>query len=124
MFFFTSDFGITFEGGGELELVANADADYACKAADKRSVSGGAVMSAGACVGWFLRTQKSLTTLSTTNPEYVGQADAIKEMIFCGCTEKNFFDTYVLFSYLDPPRQGGRVPGTHPPPVDAIQTSI
>ena len=50
MFFPTSDFGITFQRGSGLELVAFADADYASKATDRRSVSGGAIMCAGACV--------------------------------------------------------------------------
>ena len=59
-------FGITFQRDGKLELIANADADYASKATDKRSVSGGVVTCAWACVGWFSRTQKCLTTLSTT----------------------------------------------------------
>ena len=44
--FFSSDFGITFQRGSGLDLVA--DADYASKA--MRSVSGGAVMCVGACV--------------------------------------------------------------------------
>ena len=51
-----------------------ADADYASKAADRKSVSGGAVMCAGACVRWFSRTQKGVT-LSTTKAEYVALAD-------------------------------------------------
>ena len=42
MFFFTSNFGITLQRGSRLELVAYADADYASKATDRRSVSGGA----------------------------------------------------------------------------------
>ena len=37
--FFTSYFGITFQRGSGLELVAYADADYASKTTDKRSVS-------------------------------------------------------------------------------------
>ena len=76
--FFTSEFGITFQRGSGLELVADADADYASKATDMRSVSGGAVMCAGACVCWFSRTQKCVT-LSTTEAEYVALADTIKE---------------------------------------------
>ena len=46
----TSDCGITFHKGSGLELVAFADEDYANVATDKRSLSGGAVMCAGACV--------------------------------------------------------------------------
>ena len=79
--FFTSDFGITFQRGSGLELVAYADADYASNATDRRSVSGGAVMCAGACVCWFSRTLKCVT-LSTTEAEYVAPADTIKQVIF------------------------------------------
>ena len=42
-----------------------ADADYASKATDKRSVSGGLSMCGGASVSWLSRTQKCVT-LSTT----------------------------------------------------------
>ena len=44
-----SDVGITFQKGSGLELVVNVDADYTSKATDRRSVSGGTVMCAGAC---------------------------------------------------------------------------
>ena len=56
-----------------------ADADYASKAADKRSVSGGALICAGSCVGWISRTQKKTLTLSTTDAVYVTLADTIME---------------------------------------------
>ena len=79
--FSTSDFGITFQRGSGLELVAFADANYASKAIDKRSVSGGAIMCAGACVCWFSRTKKCVT-LSTTEAEYEALADTIKEAMF------------------------------------------
>ena len=57
-----------------------ADEDYASKAADRRSVSGGLVMCGGACVSWFSRTQKCVTR-TTTEAEYVGLADAIKGVL-------------------------------------------
>ena len=59
----TSSFGITFQRGtvGGLSLQVFADADYASKAADSRSVSGGLVMCGGACVSWFSRAQKCVT---------------------------------------------------------------
>ena len=58
-----------------------ADADYASKATDMRSVSGGAIMCGGACVCWFSRTQKCVT-LSTSEAEYVAHGDAVKELLF------------------------------------------
>ena len=63
----TSSVGITFQRGttGGLSLQVFVNADYASKAADRRSVSGGLVMCRGACVSWFSRTQRCVT-LSTT----------------------------------------------------------
>ena len=54
-----------------------ADADYASKPNDRRSVSGGLVMCEGAYVSSFSKTQKCVT-LSTTEAEYVALAGAIK----------------------------------------------
>ena len=70
-----------FQRDGGLELVGFAVADYASKATDKKSVSGGAVMFASACVCWFSRTQKCVK-LSTTEAEYVALGDTIKEAMF------------------------------------------
>ena len=58
-----------------------ADADYASKATDRRSVSGGVIMCGGACVCWFSRTQKCVT-LSTSEAEYVALGDTVKELLF------------------------------------------
>ena len=79
----TSSLGITFQRGsvGERGLQAFADADYASKATNRRSVSGGLVMFGGACVSWFSRTQKCVT-LFTTKAEYVALADIVKEVLF------------------------------------------
>ena len=49
----TRGFGITYQRGTTtvgISLEVFADADYASKATDRRSVSGGAIMSASACV--------------------------------------------------------------------------
>ena len=64
-----------------IYLKVFADADYASKATDTRSVSGGAIMCGGACVCWFSRTQKCVT-LSTSEAEYVAHGDAVKELLF------------------------------------------
>ena len=58
-----------------------ADADYASKATDKRSVSGGSIMCGGASVCWFSTTQKCVT-LSTSEAEYVALGNAVKELLF------------------------------------------
>ena len=80
---FTSYFEISFLRGSGLELDAYADADYASKAAERRSVSGAAVMYAGACVCRCSSAQRR-ATLSTAEAEYVALADTIKDILFCG----------------------------------------
>ena len=62
-------------------MLAFADADYASKAADRRSVSGGVIMCGGAAVSWFSRTQKCVT-LSTTAAENVALSDVLEEVLF------------------------------------------
>ena len=64
-----------------ISLEVFADADYASKTTDRRSVSGGVITCGGASVCWFFRTQKC-ATLSTSEAEYVALGDAIKE---CYC---------------------------------------
>ena len=75
----TCGFGITYHRGTTvgISLEVFADADYASKATDRMSASGGAIMCAGACVCWFSRTQKCVT-LSTSEAEYVALGDAVK----------------------------------------------
>ena len=80
----TCGFGITCQRGTTvvgISLEVFADADYASKATDRRSVSGGTIMCAGACVCWFSRTQKCVA-LSTSEAEYVALGDAVKELLF------------------------------------------
>ena len=81
----TCGFGITYQRettvGIFLELFA--DADYASKATDMmRSVSGGVIMCAGACVCLFLGRRNKCVTLSTSEAEYVTLGDAVKELLF------------------------------------------
>ena len=56
------------------------NADYASKATDRRSVSGGAIMCSGACVCWFCKTQRCLT-LSTSEAERATFRDAVKMLL-------------------------------------------
>ena len=54
----TCGFHITYQLGTTVSVSLEdfADADYASRATDRGSVSGGAIMCAGACVCWFSRT--------------------------------------------------------------------
>ena len=56
----TSEYGITFQRKtlSSISLEVFADADYASKATERRSVSGGLIMRGGASVCWFSRTKK------------------------------------------------------------------
>ena len=64
-----------------LSLISFADADYASRSTDRRSVSGGVVMCAGGPVSWHSKTQKCVT-LSTTQAEYVAVSDMGKVILF------------------------------------------
>ena len=79
----TSKYGIKFQRGtlSSISLEVFADADYASKATDRWSVSGGLIMCRGASVCWFSRTQK-IVILSTSKAEYVALGDAVKELLF------------------------------------------
>ena len=79
----TSEYGIAFQRGtlSGISLEVFADADYASKTTDRRSVSGGVIMCGGASVCWFPRTQKCVT-LSTSEAESVALGDAVKELLF------------------------------------------
>ncbi|CAB1108760.1 unnamed protein product [Ectocarpus sp. CCAP 1310/34] len=81
----TSHFGISFQRGTVegFSLQGYADADFARKAADRGSVSGGIVTCEGGAVSWFSRTQKCVT-LSTTEAEYVALGHVVKEILFLG----------------------------------------
>ena len=76
----TCGFSPTYQRGTAvgISLEIFADADYASRATDRRSVSGGAIMCAGACVCWLSRTQKCVT-LTPSEAEYVALGDSVKE---------------------------------------------
>ena len=73
------------------------DADYAHEANDRKSVSDGVEMCAGACVSFYSTTQKCIT-LSTTEAEYVAMATGIRETIFMRGV------SFFLIAMLDIPR--------------------
>ena len=77
----TKDLGLTFERGSGFNLSVFADANYAEKADDRRSVSGVAVTLGNSVVSWVSSTQE-IVTLSTTEAEYVALGDGVKEALF------------------------------------------
>ena len=77
----TKDLSLTFEWGSGLEISVFADANYAQKTDDRRSVSGVAVTVGKSSVSKFSSTQK-IVTLSTTEAEYVALGDGVKEALF------------------------------------------
>ena len=77
----TKNMSLTFEWGSGLKISVFADANYADKADDRRSVSRVAVTVGKASVSWFSSTQK-IVTLSTTEAKYVALGDGVKETLF------------------------------------------
>ena len=77
----TPSLGITYVRGSGLGLDVYADADYAEKANNRRSVSGVAVTLGGTVVSHASRTQK-VTSLSTSEAEYIAAGDGVKEALF------------------------------------------
>ena len=77
----TRNLGITYKRGSRSSLAAFADADYASKATDGRSISGVAVMLRGAAVCAISRTQ-ICERLSTAEAEHVATAEGVKDGLF------------------------------------------
>ena len=73
--------GITFVRGSGLSLNVYADADYAYKDDERRSVSGIAVTVGGTVVRHASKTQR-VVSLSTSEAEYIAAGDGIKEALF------------------------------------------
>ena len=67
--------------GSGLDISVFADANYAEKADDRRSVFEVAVTVGKSSVSWFSSTQK-IVTLSTTETEYIALGDGVKEALF------------------------------------------
>ena len=73
----TKNMGIVFRRGRDLKLSLFADADYADRCNDRRSVSGVAVMLGNTAVSANSTTQHCVT-LSTSESEYVAMAHGAK----------------------------------------------
>ena len=77
----TKNLSLTFEWRSGLDISVFANANYAEKADDRRSVSGVAIIVGKSSVSWFSSTQK-IVTLSTTEAEYVALGDGVKKALF------------------------------------------
>ena len=67
--------------GSDLSLNVYADADYASKENDRRSVSGIAVTLGGTAVSHTSKTQR-VVSLSTSEAEYIAAGEGVKEALF------------------------------------------
>ena len=87
--------------GSGVDLELYVDSDFASRDTNRRSVPGGVVMCAGACVSFSSssRAQKSVT-LSSTEAEYVALAAGIKETIY-------IYILRYIWSFIFPDRDVG-----------------
>ena len=77
----TRSLGITYVWGSGLSLNVYADADYASKENDRRSVSGIAVTLGGTVVSHTSKTQ-CVVSLSASEAEYIVAGEGVKEALF------------------------------------------
>uniref|UniRef100_A0AAV1T461 Uncharacterized protein n=1 Tax=Peronospora matthiolae TaxID=2874970 RepID=A0AAV1T461_9STRA len=63
-----------------LQLEAYSDADYATDRADRKSLSGSAVLHNGMAVSWTAKKQGGIS-LSTTASEFVVASEVARELI-------------------------------------------
>ena len=99
----TKSLGITYVRGSGLSLDVYADADYANKDNDRRSVSGIAVPLGGTVVSHASKTQR-VVSLPISEAEYIATGDGVNEALFvraalsciapetCGASVKVFGD--------------------------------
>ena len=77
----TRSLGITYVRGSGMSLSVYADADYASKENDRRSVSGIAATLGGTVVSHTSKTQR-LVSLSTSEAEYIAAGEGVKKTLF------------------------------------------
>lgn len=77
----TTDMGIRYESGINLDLCGYSDADYAGDIETRRSTSGYVFMFGNGIISWGSERQKSVA-LSTTESEYMAAAHAMKELVW------------------------------------------
>ena len=77
----TKSLGITYVRDSGLSLNVYADADYANKDNDRRSVSGVVVTLRGTVVSHASKTQR-VVSLSTSEAGYIAAEDGVKETLF------------------------------------------
>ena len=75
----TRSLGITYVRGSGLSLNIYADADYASKENDRRSVSGIAVTLGGTVMSHTSKTQR-VVSLLTSDAEYIAAGEGVKEV--------------------------------------------
>ena len=78
----TKSFGITYLQGSGLGLEVYADADYADKTNDRRTVSGIAVTLEGTVVSHAASKTQHVVSLSTSEAEYIAAGDEVKAALF------------------------------------------
>ena len=94
----TRSLGITYVRGSGLSLNVYADADYASKENDRRSVSGVAVTLGGTAVSHTSKTQR-VVSLSTSEAEYIAAGEEVKEALF----------VRVVLSFIAPETSGASI---------------
>ncbi|KAJ8631789.1 hypothetical protein MRB53_025112 [Persea americana] len=77
----TLDFGVFYREGGDYELVAYTDSDYAGDLEDRKSTSSYLFLSSYGAVSWSSRKQP-IITLSTTEAEFVAAASCVCEAVW------------------------------------------
>ena len=94
----TKSLGIASVRGSGLSLNVNADADYANKDNDRRSISGIAVTLGSTAVSYASKTRR-VVSLSTSKAEYIAAGDDVKEALF----------VLAVLSFIAPETCGARV---------------
>ncbi|KAL2585495.1 hypothetical protein AAZV13_13G001300 [Glycine max] len=77
----TTEFGIFYKKGGNKELLAYTDNDYAGDLDDRKSTSGYVFLLCSAAVSWSSKKQP-IVSLSTTEAEFIGAASCACQAIW------------------------------------------
>lgn len=77
----TTDFGIFYKKGGDDELVAYSDSDYAGDLDDRKSTSGYVFLFSSGAISWSSKKQP-IVSLSTTEAEFIAAASCACQAVW------------------------------------------